>query len=265
MRIDWMLRPVAYMYWFKKMQFQLAQDTDPAWTMFAVERGRFEYRIGAQAGEAGFGDIVVCPPGTVFHRRALSPLTFHFIKFDWALAADPEQSAALGGKWTVHDGERLMSTYRYMKEIGGAIRQEPALGRMKHMMEDLWRLMEIERSRAESAARSAADTPAPDMEEARRWLLERAFEPLAMRALSDVLGISPVQLTRRFRAAYRTTPTEFVTGLRLGRACRLLEETTQPLDWIAQQCGYENGFYLSRVFSAKLGITPSAHRRLHRV
>lgn len=265
MRHDWSLRPMAYMYWIKKKQFQLAHDTDSAWTMFAVERGRFEYRIGAEVGEAGFGDIVVCPPGTVFHRRTLSPLTFHLIKFDWALAPGAEESDALGGKWTVRDAERLMSTYRYMKEIGGAIRQEPALGRMKHMIEDLWRLMEIERSRAESAARSAADAPASDMVEARRWLLERAYEPLAMRELSDALGISPVQLTRRFRAAYRTTPTEFVTGLRLGRACRLLEETTQPLDWIAQQCGYENGFYLSRVFSAKLGMTPSAHRRLHRV
>lgn len=265
MRNDWSSRPVAYMYWIKKKQFQLAHDTDAAWTMFAVERGRFEYRIGAHAGEAGFGDIVVCPPGIVFHRRALSPLTFHFIKFDWALAPDSDESAALGGKWMVHDAERLMSTYRYMKEIGGAIRQEPALGRMKHMIEDLWILMEIERSRDESAARSAADAPGSDMVEARKWLLEHAYEPLAMRKLSDALGISPVQLTRRFRAAYRTTPTEFVTGLRLGRACRLLEETTQPLDWIAQQCGYENGFYLSRVFSAKLGMTPSAHRRLHRV
>ncbi|MDG0813313.1 helix-turn-helix domain-containing protein [Cohnella rhizosphaerae] len=265
MKNEWSLHPLAFTYWVKKEQFLLAQDTDPAWTMFAVERGRFAYRIGAHAGEAGFGDLVVCPPGIAFHRRALSPLTFHFIKFDWEVAPGPDESAALGGRWTVRDAERLLSTYRYMKEIGGAIRQEPALGRMKHMMEDLWRLMEIERSHAESAARYSSDAPAPDMVEARKWLLERAYQPLAMRELSDALGISPVQLTRRFRAAYRTTPTEFVTGLRLERACRLLEETTQPLDWIAQQCGYENGFYLSRVFTAKLGMTPSAHRRLHRV
>ncbi|MBB6673494.1 helix-turn-helix transcriptional regulator [Cohnella nanjingensis] len=133
-------------------------------------------------------------------------------------------------------------------------------------MEDLWRLFELESSRTDPDAHPTAGKPGPDMQEARRWLLKHAYEPLAMRELSDdALGSSPVQLTRRFRAAYRTTPSDFVIGLRLGRACRLLEETTKPLDWIAQQCGYENGFYLSRVFSSKLGMTPSAHRKLHRV
>lgn len=265
MRSDWSVYPVGYMYWPKKKQFLLEQDTDESWTMFAVESGQFAYRIGEQAGEAGFGDIVVCPPGTAFHRRTLSPLTFHFIKFDWKSEPSTEETAWLGGRWTVKDAERLISTYRYMREIGSNLRGEPALGRMKHMLEDLWRLLEMERSRAAAEARYEKGASDPAMEEARRWLLERAYEPLAMRELSETLGISPVQLTRRYRSTYGTTPSDFVTGLRLGRACRLLTETAQPLDRIAQQCGYENGFYLSRIFSAKLGMTPSAYRKLHRV
>lgn len=263
-RINWSVRPIGYMYWHKKKQFLLDQDTDSNWTMFAVESGQFSYRIGDQAGEAGFGDIVVCPPGVAFHRRTVTPLTFHFVKFAWELDPAPDEAALLGGRWSVKDADRLMSTYRYMKEIGSGIREQPMLGRMKHMLEDLWRLLEMERSMA-SASMPEADAPDLDMQQAREWLMEHACEPLAMRELAEMLGLSPVQLTRKFRAAYRTTPSDFVTGIRLGRACRLLEETTKPLEWIAQQCGYENGFYLSRVFSAKLGMTPSAHRKLHRV
>ncbi|THF75700.1 helix-turn-helix domain-containing protein [Cohnella fermenti] len=261
----WSIRPVAYIFWNRKKQFLLDHDTDASWTMFAVESGQFAYRIGEREGEAGFGDIVVCPPGIAFHRRTITPLSFHFIKFDWEEQPSPEEAELRSGRWTIKDADRLLSTYRYLKEIGSGIRQEPGHGRMKHMVEDLWRQLEMERSRAASEADSEAGEPDPDMQEARRWLQEHAFEPFAMRELSDALGISPVQLTRRFRAAYRSTPSDFTTGLRLGRACRLLEETSLPLDRIAQQCGYENGFYLSRVFTSKLGMTPSAHRKLHRV
>jgi len=265
MRNHWSVQPLGYMFWHRKKQFLLERDTDDSWTMFAVESGRFAYRIGEEEGEAGFGDIVVCPPGVVFHRRTIEPLTFHFVKFEWEPAPAPEEAGRLGGRWTVRDAERLMSTYRYMKEIGSGIREEPALGRMKHMVEDLWRLIEMEQSREAADAKPQADPPGPDMQKARRWLMAHAYGPIAMRKLADELDITPVQLTRRFRAAYRTTPSEFVTGLRLARACRLLEETTEPLEPIAQQCGYENGFYLSRMFKAKLGMTPSAYRKLHRV
>jgi AraC family transcriptional regulator len=88
---------------------------------------------------------------------------------------------------------------------------------------------------------------------------------MTMQELAAALSITPVQLTRRFRAAYQATPSEFVTGIRLQKACLLLEDSTQSIEIIAQQCGYENGFYLSRVFSAKLGLTPSKYRKLHRL
>ncbi|WP_135555716.1 AraC family transcriptional regulator [Paenibacillus cymbidii] len=265
MRNNWSLHPMGYVFWREKAQFLLERDTHHFWTMFAVESGRFAYRIGSHAGEAAFGDIVVCPSGIPFHRRTITPLSFHFMQFVWEQEPGADEAASLGGKWTIRDTDRLASTYRYMREIGGGVREEPAFGRIKHMLEDVWRLVEIERSAAAEEAPPEDGGPEPDMLQARQWLLEHAYAPFSMRALSDLLGLSPVQLTRRFRAAFRATPSDFVTGLRLGRASRLLEETTLPLEAIAQLCGYENGFYLSRVFRAKLGTTPSAHRKLHRV
>ncbi|WP_042211607.1 AraC family transcriptional regulator [Paenibacillus borealis] len=266
MRENWSVHPAAYTYWEKKEQFLLEYDTYPVWTIFAVEQGQFAYRFGDHEGEAGLGDIIVCPPGTAFYRRTVTTLTFHFIQFEWEEEPGPEEEAAtLSGRWTVRDVERLLSTYRYMRNIGRSIQEEPGLGRMKHMLEDLWRLLEIERSMAEEEVQSEGESPDPDMQKARQWLLEHACTPMTMQELAAALSLTPVQLTRRFRAAYQATPSEFVTGLRLTRACQLLEDSTQSIDIIAQQCGYENGFYLSRVFSAKLGLTPSKYRKLHRL
>ncbi|MFD1908477.1 helix-turn-helix domain-containing protein [Paenibacillus rhizoplanae] len=192
-------------------------------------------------------------------------MTFHFIQFVWEEEEGPEDAATLGGQWTVRDVERLKSTYRYMRSIGRGIQEEPGYSRMKHMVEDLWRLLEIERSSAAEEVHSGETNPGPQMQQARQWLLEHACTPMTLQELAGVLNITPVQLTRRFRAAYGTAPSDFVTGLRLRRACQLLEDSKLPIELIAQQCGYENGFYLSRVFSAKLGLTPSRYRKLHRV
>ncbi|MGO4275503.1 helix-turn-helix domain-containing protein, partial [Paenibacillus sp. TAF58] len=54
------------------------------------------------------------------------------------------------------------------------------------------------------------------------------------------------------------------TLLRLQRAKSLLIDTDHTIDHIAEQCGYQNGFYLSRIFTAKLKISPSVYRRTYR-
>ncbi|WP_340022327.1 AraC family transcriptional regulator [Paenibacillus sp. FSL K6-1096] len=265
MRTHWSVQPATYLYWDQKKHFLLEHDTYPVWTIFAVEQGQFAYRFGEHEGEGGFGDLIVCPPKTAFYRRTLTALTFHFIQFIWEEEGKSEEDALLAGKWTVRDAERLRSTYRYLRSIGRGVLGEPALGRMKHMVEDLWRLLEIEHSSAAHNQQSAEARPGPLMQQARQWLEEHAGTSMSMSHLARLLELTPVQLTRQFRSAYGTTPSEFVTGLRLKRACRLLEDSTQSIDLIAQQCGYENGFYLSRVFTAKLGITPSQYRRQHRL
>lgn len=161
MRMNWSVRPAAHIYWEQKKQFLLEHDTYPVWTLFAVEQGQFAYRFGDHEGEGGSGDIIVCPPGTTFYRRTLSPLTFHFIQFEWEEEGGPEDAATLGGRWTVRDVERLMSTYRYMRSIGRGIQEEPGYSRMKHMLEDLWRLLEIERSSASEEPALWRDKPGP--------------------------------------------------------------------------------------------------------
>ncbi|MNW10668.1 DNA-binding transcriptional regulator AraC [compost metagenome] len=48
-------------------------------------------------------------------------------------------------------------------------------------------------------------------------------------------------------------------------ACSLLTGTTFSLDTIAEACGYETGFYLSRIFTKKMGMSPSAYRKAYRI
>lgn len=262
MRSDLVARLVTHNFWLEKEQFSLERDIYSYWTMFAVVEGRFAYRIQDHEGEAGFGSLVVCPPDTWFHRRTLAPLTFHFLHFTWDSEPALEEMQGMTGKLTVSDVERLSSDYRYLQRLAPE-RDEAAMARKQHLVNDLWRLFEMERGVQEELKRTGR--PETDMLQASQFIAANAFGPIHLRNLAHSLQLTPVQLTRRFRAVYGVTPSEYVTELRLGRACRLLDETALSIDRIARLCGYENGFYLSRIFRNKRGMNPSHYRKTHRV
>ena len=109
------------------------------------------------------------------------------------------------------------------------------------------------------------DSSDPLMQLAAGYMHRHLFKDMSMKQIAEKLGIGQSQLTRRFCAAYGATPVEYVTRLRLEEAKRLLLETDETLDGIACRCGFENGSYLSRVFSAKTGMAPSLFRHNYRI
>ncbi|WP_274653644.1 AraC family transcriptional regulator [Paenibacillus humicola] len=259
---------VSHVYWHRKERFALDRDLYPYWTLFAVQEGRFAYTIRGSEGEAAFGDLVVCPPDTWFHRRVLDPLSFHFFHFSLHTGSLESEDGNSGegplpfGKITLSDTSRLTSDYRYLQRLA---RERNAGFRLyqQHLLTDLFAAFQMERSlRSEETDRADTD---PDMYMARQFMLEHACGRIDLGELAHSLRLTPVQLTRRFRTAYGMTPSGFVTEQRLARACRLLAETELTIDRIAQSCGYENGFYLSRIFRQKRGMTPSHYRKAHRV
>ncbi|WP_248927465.1 helix-turn-helix domain-containing protein [Paenibacillus hamazuiensis] len=268
MNSPWTIKPhlASHTYWLRKEAFLLAEDTYSDWVLFAVEEGSFHFQIGEHSGTACAGDLVFCPPGAVFCRKVLSPVSFHFFTVRWVSSDPGETEAAVhtgqvpAGLVTVRDQARLASDFAYMKQIkADAARHE----RLDHLLADLWHIWcrEWEQKQADALGRTA-DTL---MVETAERLQACIAEPLSLKTVARELGLTPVQLTRRFHAAHGVTPLGYVTSLRLHKAQKLLLETDMTLEQIAQCCGYENGFYLSRLFSRKMRLSPSEYRRRHRL
>ncbi len=247
---------VTHNFWKEKTEFLLETDTYPYWVMFAVERGAFRFRIGNREEFAEAGDIVVCPPDTGFWRWTEGkPLTFHFVAFE----ADTESAGVEDwpiGKCTPVNQTRYMDNLMLLATVSNPAYKE-------HVLNDILYMLRY----ANEPLQRASEAPAPDadMQEAAQKLKAQAYEGVRMKDIAQSLGLSQVQFTRRFRAAFRIAPLEYVTTLRMHHACRLLADTTLKLDDIARRCGYENGFYFSRAFTAHTGINPSEYRKRHRV
>ena len=51
---------------------------------------------------------------------------------------------------------------------------------------------------------------------------------------------------------------------RIQRACKILEETDNPIQEIARQIGYDNPLTFSKTFKNFYGISPKAYRKSSR-
>ncbi|GBF75138.1 hypothetical protein PA598K_03523 [Paenibacillus sp. 598K] len=276
-------RFVSHMYWHRKERFLLARDRYPVWTLFAVEAGRFRYEIEGERGIAGPGMLVRCPPQAWFVRETLEPVSFHFFHYEEEALVEEAQSVeeAGGGEeergsgeadryadarlaCRIVDGERLLTTYRYIHRV--CDQEEPVrTSKLEHLLRDLLFLAsESDEARTVETAQSS-ELADESMREAKRWLDAHVVEGAGLAALAEQLGLTPVQLTRRFRAAYDVTPQAYATELKIREAGRLLAGSRLTLHEIAARCGYENGYYLSRVFRQQTGLSPTQYRRRYQL
>lgn len=95
-----------------------------------------------------------------------------------------------------------------------------------------------------------------------------AQQPLSRRQIADHMAVSESHLTRVFRRDLGITPWEYLTRLRIQRAKELLISTHLTVTAIANEVGYNDGAYFSRVFRQETGRSPLDFRhqvRLHRL
>ncbi|GAA3412063.1 helix-turn-helix domain-containing protein [Paenibacillus hodogayensis] len=103
------------------------------------------------------------------------------------------------------------------------------------------------------------------IDEAVRYINERACQSISMQSVASLVGLSHSKFTRKFQKELGISPVKYWTGIRLHKVRQMLVETDDSLETIAEKCGYQNAFYLSRVFSKEMGINPSCYRSTHRV
>lgn len=94
-----------------------------------------------------------------------------------------------------------------------------------------------------------------------QWARDRLDEPISVAELARVASMSERTFARRFRDETGTTPLQWLTAERVGRAEQLLEQTRLSVEEIARRCGFGAAATLRHHFGALRGTSPAAYRR----
>jgi AraC-like DNA-binding protein len=251
----------------------------PEYELTLTLNSRGHRYVGDDVGAYDEGDLVLIGPGiphSWHSREAIDPARPHvalvaWFTRDWVsqLTTTFPEMAHLSGMLA-----RATQGLYFDRETSGRvaplfeeIRTAPPARRLVLLIEVLTRLCQchdaVPLANAPSVeAEVAAD---PRMIRVLDHLHTHFAQPIAVGTLAQVACVSVSTFHRMFRRHTRMTMVDYVTRLRIGRACSLLIESGQSIATIAADVGYTNLSLFNRQFARHKGATPSTFRKQHRV
>ncbi|OCT15243.1 DNA-binding response regulator [Paenibacillus pectinilyticus] len=86
-------------------------------------------------------------------------------------------------------------------------------------------------------------------------------DELYLKDLSVKFLINQVYCCQLFKKVLGKTFSEYVTDLRIKKACDLLKKTELSIEEVATKVGYSDYYYFNKVFKKQCGITPTKFRK----
>lgn len=223
--------------------------------MAYLTKGNLRYMVGDSAHIARAGEVIFIRSGYIdisenYECDAVSYICFDFtsvnddFQFPFRVALAPEVRAQ-----TRQLFEEMLSIWR-----------SGLLSRKTKCMMKLYSILSIlldeifEKNRDSYRYRRLA----PVIEYLNLHCLESGF---TQESLSELAGMSMVNLNRLFKDFFCTTVNGYINEKRMCEAKLLLANSTNTISEIAQKCGYADIYSFSHAFHRSTGISPTAWRK----
>lgn len=93
------------------------------------------------------------------------------------------------------------------------------------------------------------------------FIAEHFCEKIYVEKLADMINVSPDYFTKMFKDSIGKTPIEYINGLRVNKAMRLLFTTKLSMAEIADEIGFCNPNYFHKIFKQYMDCSPLAYRK----
>jgi AraC-like DNA-binding protein len=195
--------------------------------------------------------LVLIPDHQMFHTEGREPRSKFWLHFTCTRRVHPDQAIPILLRPTACELEVLREAVRLLKGRG----REAAQSRLLHVG---LALLHLALGRTE--IRWLEEKPAELLTLLQH--IERHYrEPLSNDALARRAGVSERSLTRLFLRYQGISPRQFLMQVRVRAAADLMLTSRASLAEIAEQTGFPNRAYLTRVFTQVTGRSPALFRR----
>jgi AraC family transcriptional regulator len=92
------------------------------------------------------------------------------------------------------------------------------------------------------------------------FMHEKFAARISLQDIANIAELSPTYFHRIFTETFKVTPNEYLNQIRLNKAKELLAKTSNTVNEISVQCGFENTAYFSYLFKQRQQCSPSKYR-----
>lgn len=226
----------------------------PFWRLYYNAQRGHCVLLGERMVELTPAHILLIPPHRLFHCLGANPVSTFWLAFSFTRRPHAKQSVPI----LLPPRDTELCLIRDLRElILRAKDWQPTDAIYRNSLA----LLQVVLSRAELHWQP----PLPENLARVRQHIEKS---LRSKLLADDLarsaGMSPAGFQRAFKRHFGSTPARYVTEMRVREAARLLLQTDETIEAIADQTGFPNRAYFSRVFRQVTDEAPAGFRRKHR-
>lgn len=230
-----------------------------------VTSGEGELTLNGRREALSAGTVFQIAPDSYMRIEtgALSPLCFYSFHFRYGLVRWD------GGALSVQPGEQPLPF------PAGRCGFDPALAEPFRQAFQIWSdkrtgyewhvqcqfFAIVQRLAAMEPEREAGASPAAAaVQAAIAYMNAHYAEDVPRDALAALVSLSPGYFTVAFKKHTGFSPIQYLNKIRLDRAKALLKSTHLPIREIAEQVGFPDSFYFTRLFSKATGLSPRDYR-----
>lgn len=100
--------------------------------------------------------------------------------------------------------------------------------------------------------------------EAIRYLETHFRERIRIQDLAHEIGISRSYLTQQVKEEIGVSPRALLINIRMEHAVSYLENSNDPIQLVALECGYDDALAFSKAFRGRYGMSPTEYRKMKR-
>lgn len=199
------------------------------------------------------GRFYLISPDTEYGARLKTPFDHFYVHFQ----AAPPYASCTGRVYTYDAAGRDREVMTKINELNYDLQENArAISLLIH----------------ELCIRALQQVPAGDLSQScsdRRILKAVDFiegnlsRPISNQELAAPFGMNVNSFARLFRERTGLSPQAYIAQRRIQEACLLLRFTNLSIDEIAEQTGFCDRYYFTRIFSGQRRISPAAFRKLN--
>ncbi len=222
-------------------------------------RGQSQQSLGVQAG-----DLILLPRGLAheYGADAATPWSIYWVHFDGPLGQDFTDHLKLDERTPVRSiGQqpKLVNDFENLLQIRQTGYQLNAFIHAANQLRQILCFVALLRPQEQQRRRAAVQF---DLERVHSLMQERVHEQLDLETLAASCNLSKYHFAKKYKELTGTSAINHFINLKIEYACQLLDVSSNSINQISYDVGYDDAYYFSRIFKKVMGISPSAYRKM---
>ena len=103
------------------------------------------------------------------------------------------------------------------------------------------------------------------MRQAKQYIEDNFQRQITLEDVAEAIHMNPSYLSHMFKKELHINFSDFLLSCRIDAGKELLRSTDTQIAEVAEQIGYQDSKYFSKVFNRVVGLKPSVYRKLYHI